>query len=122
MTTEQSHENELLLKTVQSFLEAEIYPHEEEVDRTGEVPIELGRQIEQRSKEVGLFASNLPEAVGGGGLDYKAMSLVEREYGKTTHALHSWISRPTEILLACKGDKIVRYLDQIGRASCRERV
>ena len=111
MTTEQSHENELLLKTVQSFLEAEIYPHEEEVDRTGEVPIELGRQIEQRSKEVGLFASNLPEAVGGGGLDYKAMSLVEREYGKTTHALHSWIARPTEILLACKDDQIIRYLD-----------
>ena len=111
MTIEHSHENELLLKTVQSFLEAEIYPHEEEVDRTGEVPIELGRQIEQRSKEVGLFASNLPEAVGGGGLDYKAMSLVEREYGKTTHALHSWIARPTEILLACKGDQIIRYLD-----------
>ena len=107
MTTEHSHENELLLKTVQSFLEAEIYPHEEEVDRTGEVQIELGRQIEQRSKEVGLFASNLPEAVGGGGLDYKAMSLVEREYGKTTHALHSWIARPTEILLACYLDPCV---------------
>ena len=120
MTTEQSHENELLLKTVQSFLEAEIYPHEEEVDRTGEVPIELGRQIEQRSKEVGLFASNLPEAVGGGGLDYKAMSLVEREYGKTTHALHSWIARPTEILLACKGDQIVRYLDPCVTGEKRE--
>jgi acyl-CoA dehydrogenase len=39
------------------------------------------------------------------------MSLVEREYGKTTHALHSWIARPTEILLACKDDQIIRYLD-----------
>ena len=111
MTTEQSRENELLLKTVKSFIEAEIYPHEEEVDRTGEVPIELGRQLEQRSKEAGLFAANLPEAIGGGGLDYKAMSLVEREYGKTTHALHAWIARPTEILLACKDDQIIRYLD-----------
>ena len=120
MTSEHSHENELLLKTVQSFLEAEIYPHEEEVDRTGEVPIELGRQIEARSKEVGLFASNLPEAVGGGGLDYKAMSLVEREYGKTTHALHSWIARPTEILLACKGDQIARYLDPCVTGEKRE--
>ena len=120
MTSEHSHENELLLKTVQSFLEAEIYPHEEEVDRTGEVPIELGRQIEARSKEVGLFASNLPEAVGGGGLDYKAMSLVERDYGKTTHALHSWIARPTEILLACKGDQIARYLDPCVKGEKRE--
>ncbi len=105
-----SYENELLLKTVQTFLEQEIYPHEEVVDRAGEVPLELGQQIEARSKRAGLFASNLPEEVGGGGLNYKAMSVVEREYGKTTHALHSWIARPTEILLACNGDQIDRYL------------
>ena len=105
-----SHENELLLNTVRSFLDAEIYPHEEMVDRTGEVPEELGRQIEARAKEVGLFASNLPEAVGGEGLSYSAMHLIEREYGKTSHALHSWIARPTEILLACEGDQIARYL------------
>jgi acyl-CoA dehydrogenase len=115
-----SHENELLLKTVQSFLEAEIYPHEEAVDRLGEVPIDLGRQIERRSKEVGLFASNLPERVGGGGLNYTAMSIVEREYGKTSHALHSWIARPTELLLACEGDQITRYLDPCVTGEKRE--
>ena len=110
MTLTLSHENELLLNTVRSFMEAEIYPHEDMVDRTGEVPEELGRQIEARAKEVGLFAANLPEEVGGGGLGYGAMSLIEREYGKTTHALHSWIARPTEILLACEGDQRERYL------------
>jgi acyl-CoA dehydrogenase len=115
-----SHENELLLKTVQSFLEAEVYPYEEEVDRAGEVPIDLGRQIEKRSKEVGLFASNLPERVGGGGLNYTAMSVVEREYGKTSHALHSWIARPTELLLACEGDQIERYLDPCVTGEKRE--
>ena len=105
-----SYENELLLKTVQTFLEKEIYPHEDMVDRVGSVPIELGQQIESRAKEIGLFASNLPVDVGGGGLNYKSMSIVEREYGKTTQALHSWIARPTEILLACEGDQIERYL------------
>ncbi len=110
MNTAVSHENELLLNTVRSFLEAEIYPHEDIVDRMGEVPEDLGRQIETRAKEVGLYASNLPESVGGGGLNYSAMALVEREYGKTTHALHSWIARPTELLLACEGDQIDRYL------------
>ncbi|MBS9716909.1 acyl-CoA dehydrogenase family protein [Pseudohalocynthiibacter aestuariivivens] len=105
-----SHENELLLNTVRSFLKEEIYPHEELVDRLGDVPEELGRQIETRAKEVGLYASNLPEDVGGGGLNYSAMAVVEREYGKTSHALHSWIGRPTELLLACKGDQIERYL------------
>ncbi|MBL4757800.1 MAG: acyl-CoA dehydrogenase family protein [Rhizobiales bacterium] len=110
MSTNLSHENELLLNTVRSFLEAEIYPHEEMVDQTGEVPEDLGRQIEKRAKEVGLYASNLPENVGGGGLNYSAMAVVEREYGKTSHALHSWIARPTELLLACEGDQIARYL------------
>lgn len=110
MTFVMSHENELLLKTVQSFLEAEIYPHEDEIDRLGYVPEEIGRQIEKRSMEAGLFAANLPEDIGGGGLDKTAMMIMEREYGKTTHALHSWIARPTEILLACEGSQKEKYL------------
>lgn len=114
------HESELLLNTVRSFLEAEIYPHEEEVDRLGEVPPDLGRQIEQRSMEAGLFASNLPEEVGGGGLGYGAMRLIEREYGKTSHALHSWIARPTEILLACNDEQRERYLFPCVRGEKRE--
>ena len=110
MNVQTSHENELLLNTVRSFMEAEIYPHEEMVDRTGEVPEDLGRQIEARAKEAGLYAANLPEHVGGGGLNYSAMAVIEREYGKTSHALHAWIGRPTELLLACEGDQVERYL------------
>ncbi len=110
MNIQVSHEDELLLNTVRAFMEAEIYPHEEEVDRLGEVPEELGRQIEARAKELGLYACNLPEDVGGGGLGLSAQHLIEREYGKATHALHSWAARPTEILLACEGDQRERYL------------
>ncbi|MGH6882963.1 MAG: acyl-CoA dehydrogenase family protein, partial [Hypericibacter sp.] len=105
-----SHERQMLLDTVKRFMEEEIYPHEDLVDRDGEVPIELGRQIEARSKQAGLFAANLPESIGGGGLDYEAMHIIEREFGKTSHALHSWIARPTEILLACAGEQVERYL------------
>ena len=105
-----SHENELLLKTVKSFMEAEMFPHEERVDSTGEVPEELGRRIEAKAKELGLYACNLPEEVGGGGLGIEAMHLIEREYGKTSHALHSWAARPTEILLACEGEQREKYL------------
>ena len=71
-----SSENELLLNTVQQFLEAEIYPHEEMVDQLGEVPADLGLQIDARAKQVGLYAANLPEAVGGGGLNYAAMAVM----------------------------------------------
>jgi acyl-CoA dehydrogenase len=115
-----SHENEMILETVRAFMEKEIYPHEEEVDRLGYVPKELGQQIEQQSIEAGLYSANLPESVGGGGLDYTNMAVVEREYGKTSHALHSWIGRPTELLMACQGDQIERYLTPCVQAKKRE--
>lgn len=114
------HETELLLSTVRAFMQDELLPHEAEVDRLGHVPDELGRQIERRAIEMGLYAANLPEEVGGGGLSLRAMSLVEREYGKTSHALHSWIGRPTELLLACTGDQVERYLLPCVRAEKRE--
>ena len=66
-----NQENALLLTTVRKFLEEEILPYEDEVDKTGEVNPELGKQIEKRAKEIGLFAANLPTEVGGGGLDYR---------------------------------------------------
>ena len=120
MLMTQNHEQELLEKTVKRFVEEELYPHEETVDTNGEVPIDLGRQIEKRSKEVGLFAANLPSNVGGGGLDYESMHLIEREYGKTSHALHAWAARPTEILLACEDDQIKNYLDPCVTGEKRE--
>ena len=120
MELELSHEKRMLLETVKGFLEQEIYPHEEEVDRLGRVQLELGRQIEKRSIEVGLYAANLPESVGGGGLDYQSLVLIEREFGKTSHALHSWIARPAEILMAWEGDQVEKYLKPCVRAEKRE--
>jgi len=120
VTLDHSHENELLLSTVRAFMEAEIYPHEDMVDKLGEVPVDLGRQIEKRAIDAGLYSANLPDDIGGGGLSKSAMRLIEREYGKTSHALHSWIGRPTEILLACEGDQIETYLMPCVRAEKRE--
>ena len=107
---ELSHENQLLLETTKRFVEEEIIPHEELVDQLGEVPEEIGRQIETKSKEIGLFAANLPEEVGGRGLDYAGQMLIEREFGKTSHALHAWAARPTEILLAGTEAQKEKYL------------
>ena len=115
-----SNDSKLLLDTVQKFMNDEIYPHEDRVDKLGYVPDEIGKQIEEKSKEVGLFAANLPEKYGGGGLDYSSMMVVEREYGKTSHALHSWIARPTEILLACNENQMKEYLYPCVKGDKRE--
>ncbi|MCB1379072.1 MAG: acyl-CoA dehydrogenase [Alphaproteobacteria bacterium] len=120
MSLVRSHEDQLLLDTIQAFMRAELFPHEDLVDKLGEVPLDLGRQIEKRAKDVGLYAANLPESVGGGGLGLSAKAIMEREYGKTSHALHSWVARPTELLLACEGDQVERYLVPCVRGEKRE--
>src|ERR1700720_3809311 len=63
-----SDEQKMLIDSVRQFMAEEIFPHEREVERLGEVPYELGKQIQKRSMEQGLFAANMPEDVGGGGL------------------------------------------------------
>jgi acyl-CoA dehydrogenase len=120
MYLEPSDEQRMLLDTLRAFMEREIYPHEAEVDRTGHVPRELGDRITQAALDAGLFAANLPESVGGGGLDYATLAWFHRELGRTSYALHSWISQPTEILLACEGDQVERYLSPCVRAEKRE--
>jgi len=59
---------------------------------------------------MGFYACNLPESVGGGGLDYTTLGLIERELGKASYGLSGHLARPTELLLACEGDQIDRYL------------
>ena len=115
-----SNDSKMLLDTVKKFMTDEIYPYEDRVDKLGYVPDEIGKQIEEKSKEAGLFAANLPEKYGGGGLDYSSMMVVEREYGKASHALHSWIARPTEILLACNENQMEEYLFPCVKGDKRE--
>ena len=103
-------EQRMILDSLKAFLEQEIYPHEAEADRSGMVSEELGNHIKQKSIEMGFYAMNLPEAVGGGGLDYTTLGLVERELGKASYGLAGHIARPAEILLACEGEQVEKYL------------
>ena len=117
---ETSHEADLLVNTVRRFVETEMFPHEEEVDRLGYVPDEIGQNIAAKAMELGLYACNLPEDVGGGGLGISQMALIEREYGRTSHALQSWAARPTELLMACDAAQRERYLLPAVRGEKRE--
>jgi len=110
MNYQLTDEQTMLLDSLRGFLEEEIYPHEAEADRTGVVPVELGENIKAKAIEMGFYAANLPEAVGGGGLDYTTLGLMERELGKASYGLAGHIARPTELLLACEGEQIEKYL------------
>src|SRR5882762_5349281 len=105
-----SDEQRMLVDTVRAFVEKELTPHEAEVERTNQVRPELIAEIRRKAKAAGLYAANMPEDLGGGGLDAVSMALVERELGRTSFALQYAVARPSNILRACKGEQIERYL------------
>ncbi|MEP1354610.1 MAG: acyl-CoA dehydrogenase family protein [Tateyamaria sp.] len=105
-----SDEQEMIVSTVRSFVENEIYPHEAEVERTGEVPHGLGEAIKQKVIDLGFYACNFPESVGGAGLSHVDFTLVERELGRGSMALTHFFGRPQNILMACEGEQRERYL------------
>jgi acyl-CoA dehydrogenase len=103
-------EQQLLVDSVRQFVEVELMPHEEEVERTDRVRPELIKQIHERALAAGFYAANMPEELGGGGLDHVALALMERELGRTSFALQYAVARPSNILRVCKGAQIERYL------------
>ena len=105
-----SEEQEMIISTVRSFVEKEIYPHEAEVERSGKVPPELAESIKTKCKELGFYACNFPQEVGGAGLNHVDFTLVERELGRGSMALTHFFGRPQNILMACEGEQRERYL------------
>jgi acyl-CoA dehydrogenase len=105
-----SFEQEMIVDTVREFVEKEIYPHEAEVDKTGEVPLELGHEIRDKCLDAGYFAANIAEEYGGGGLGHLDFTLLERELGRASNALTVFFGRPSGILMACDKDQKEKYL------------
>jgi acyl-CoA dehydrogenase len=105
-----SDEQQMIVETVREFVEREIYPHEERVERTGEVPAEVAAEIRRKTLELGFYACNFPEEVGGAGLGHVDFALVERELGRGSMALTHFFGRPQNILMACEGEQREKYL------------
>ncbi|MFT7594070.1 MAG: acyl-CoA dehydrogenase [Paracoccaceae bacterium] len=103
-------EQQMIADTVRSFVEKEIYPHENLVERTGEVPAEIADEIKRKTIELGFYACNFPESVGCAGLSHTEFALVERELGRGSMALSHFFGRPQNILMACAGEQVDRYL------------
>jgi acyl-CoA dehydrogenase len=106
-----SDEQQLVIKTTRDFVQNELYPHEQEVERTGVLRADLQRELKAKAIEAGLYAANMPVDVGGAGLDTVTWVLYEKELGRANYALHySCVGRPSNILLACEGEQKERYL------------
>lgn len=99
-----------LARLTEQFVRNELLPYEEQVERDDHVPEDLRRRLRKRAVEVGLFAFNMPEAVGGPGLPYLAQVLIREQLGKVSVALADMVGRPPKALLACVGDQRERFL------------
>lgn len=105
-----SEEQEMVVETVRTFAENEMYPLEEEVERQGFVDREVGRELQQKVLDLGFYAPNIPEEFGGGGLDHLTFTLLERELGRPSMALSVFWGRPSNILCACNPEQAEEYL------------
>ena len=105
-----SEEQALVVDTVRAFVEQELYPLEAEVERSGAVSRQLGRELQRKVAALGFYAPNIPAEFGGGGLDNLTFTLLERELGRASMALSVWWGRPSNILCACNDEQRQRYL------------
>ncbi|MEO5614740.1 MAG: acyl-CoA dehydrogenase family protein [Cypionkella sp.] len=106
-----SEEQQMIIETTRAFVENELFPHEAEVERAGVLRHDLMKEISKKAVEAGLYAANMPEDVGGAGLDTLTWLLYEKELGKANYALHwNCVARPSNILLACTAEQREKYL------------
>ena len=66
----------------------ELIPHEAEAERhDGRLPDEVAARRDRRVHELGLFATNMPRELGGGGHTMVEQVLVQEQVGRVTNAL-----------------------------------
>jgi len=87
MDFELTHEQKMLVQTIRDFIAAELLPFEKEVEESGMLDPEKAHEIQQKSIKLGLYALNVPESFGGGGLSTLDWMLAEEQFGHTTDIL-----------------------------------
>jgi acyl-CoA dehydrogenase len=82
-----SDEQRLIVETVRRFVETELIPLEEQIEKSGRLEAAKAREIFEKSKALGFYAMNIPEQYGGGGLSAVDTMLVEEQFGHTKDIL-----------------------------------
>ena len=86
-------EHELVRQLAKEFAENEIKPTAEEVDETGEFPME----IYEKMAKAGFLGIKIPQAYGGSGGDHRSYAIVMEELAKASGVSTIWISSPNSL-------------------------
>ena len=106
-----SNEQKMLVETVRRFIAQELQPLEQEVEDEGRLDPAKAQALHAKAKALGLFAMNMPEALGGGGLSHLDRILCEEQFGHTSDILvRRAFGNVYEPLLHCQGPQIERWL------------
>ena len=104
-------EQKMMIETVRRFIREELRPLEDGIEDTGALPRDVALAVHEKAKALGLFALNMPEALGGGGLSTVDRILCEEQFGHTTDILiRRAFGNVYEPLLECRGEQIERWL------------
>jgi acyl-CoA dehydrogenase len=87
MNFQMPQEIDMLRDTVRRFVDRELRPLEEEIERTDHLDDSVFRNLRKKAVEVGLYAHNLPEHLGGGGLNMLGQVVIGEEIGRTSMPL-----------------------------------
>src|ERR1700742_4067375 len=90
----------------------ELIPYEEQAELAdGELPSDVTGAQAKRARELGLYATNMPEELGGGGCTTLQQVLVQEQMGRVTNAL-GWVAAtpPSWLPPVATPDQVERYL------------
>ena len=121
-------ETNLILQSIDEFIEQEVAPLEDELGDTWSNPrkrheddgrmvpevVEALQEVRRRSADAGFYAMNLPEEVGGEGVSnvtwYRALKHVA-SHGPGLHsAMLAGPEGPKPLLMQAEGDQVEEYL------------
>ncbi|TVR07042.1 MAG: acyl-CoA dehydrogenase [Salinarimonadaceae bacterium] len=106
-----SDEIRMVVDTIGRFIREKVQPLEMEVEESAAIPQEKLAILKREAIDLGLYALNMPEEVGGGGLTTFDMCLVEEQLGQTSDALIRRIfGQAYPMLMACTPAQREHYL------------
>ena len=106
-----SEEQHLLVSSIRGFIESVLRPLEEDIEKTGRLADDVASEIRAKSRELGLYAVNIPTKYGGGGLSVLDWMIAEEQFGRTSDILvRRAFGNVYEILLEGTDAQIETYL------------
>jgi acyl-CoA dehydrogenase len=105
-------EQKMMIDTIRRFIAEELHPLEDELENQGFLAKEKSLAIFEKSRALGLFALNIPEQLGGGGLSALDRIICEEQFGHTSdYLIRRAFGNVYEPLLECRGAQIGRWLE-----------